>query len=72
MTFTIDSRKSWTKMLHSNCYRASKVNLPTSLGFRKESWLPFEISKKHIKRILLVAGKSQKRRIRLMQISLLK
>ena len=60
MTFTIDSRKSWTKMLHSNCYRASEVNLPTSLGFRKESWLPFKISKKCIKRILLVAVKSQK------------
>ena len=49
MTLTIDSRKSWTKMLHSNCYRASEVNLPTSLAFQKESWLPFEISKKMYK-----------------------
>ena len=36
-------------MLHSNCYRAAKVNLPTSLGFPKESWLPFKISQKMYK-----------------------
>ena len=38
-------------MLHSKCYPLNK--LPTSRGFRKETWLRFEIGKKCIKRIFI-------------------